>query len=320
MLLDQHRRDRGARLVELGRSVRRFAEQHHALMRETLGERLKLVEIAERLGGLGDEMAEFGADGPRALRRHQQPLREAGAFRVDRRLALGLTRLGPAFGADQRHEGDRAVVFFLELVVVDAADEQQRLMRAAADRNHQPPADGELQLQRFRHFRAACRNQNGIERGLLRPTHGAVGEDDLGIVVAEPLDPLAGLIGEHLMPLDRVNLAGDAAQHRRRVAGAGANLEHLVGGFQLQQLDHAGDDVRLRDGLPGLDGERRILIGEVRQMLRHERLARHGAHGRKHQRIANAARRQMPRHHDGAVAGVPVGAIGGLGVEGGHAS
>ena len=52
-----------ARIVELGRAVRRLAEQHHALMREALGKRGELVEIAERLGGLGDEMAEPGADG-----------------------------------------------------------------------------------------------------------------------------------------------------------------------------------------------------------------------------------------------------------------
>ena len=115
------------------------------------------------------------------------PCGEARAFRVDRRLALGLVRLGPAFGADQRHEGDGAVVLLLELVIVDAADEQQRLMGAAADRDHEPPANGELLLQRLRHFRAAGRDEDGVERGLVRQSLGAVGEDDLDIGVAEPL-------------------------------------------------------------------------------------------------------------------------------------
>ena len=64
---------------------------------------------------------------------------------------------------------------------------------------------------------------------------------------------------------------------------------------------------------PASMGSAEVLIGEVRQMLRHERLARHRAHGREHQRIADAARRKMPRHHDGAVAGMPVGASGELG-------
>ena len=210
------------------------------------------------------------------------------------------------------------MVLFLEFVVADAADEQQRLVGAAAYRNDEPPADGELLLERLRYFRTAGRDQNRVERGLLRQTLGAVGEDDLGIGVAETLDPLARLVGQHLMALDGEHLAGDAAQHRRRVARAGADLEHRVGGLGFQQLDHAGDDVRLRDGLPGLDGKCRILIGEVGQMLRHERLARHRAHRRKHQGIADAARRQMPRDHDGAVARMPVRASGELGVGESH--
>jgi hypothetical protein len=103
-------------------------------MHEALGKAGQLVKVAERLGGLRDEMAESGADGAGALCRHQQPSREAGTLRVDRRLAFGLARLGPAFGPDQRHEGDGAVVLFLELVIVDTADEQQRLVSTAADR------------------------------------------------------------------------------------------------------------------------------------------------------------------------------------------
>ena len=135
-------------------------------MREALGKARQLVEIAERLGRLGDEMAELGADGAGALLRHQQPSGEARAFRVDCRLALGLARLGPAFGADQRHEGDGAMVLFLEFVLADAADELAASDASAADRNHEPPADRELLLQRLRHFRTAGRDQDGVERGL----------------------------------------------------------------------------------------------------------------------------------------------------------
>ena len=47
--------------------MRRLAEQHDALMREALGKRGELVEVAERLGHFGDEMAELGADGAGAL-------------------------------------------------------------------------------------------------------------------------------------------------------------------------------------------------------------------------------------------------------------
>ena len=207
-------------------------------------------------------MAELAADGAGALLRHQQPSGEARAFGVDCRLALGLDRLGPAFGADQRHEGDGALIFFLVFVIADAAHEVERLMRAAADRNDEPSADGELLLQRLRHFRTAGRDQDGVERGLLREALGAVGEDDLGIGVTQARDPLARLVGQHVVALDGEHLAGNAAQHRRRVARAGADLEHRVGGPKLQQLDHAGDDIRLRDGLPRLDGQRRILIAK----------------------------------------------------------
>ncbi len=139
-------------------------------------------------------MAEPGADGAGPLRQHRQPGGEARAFRVDRRLALGLFRLGPALGADQRHEGDGAVVFLLELVIVDTADEQQRLMGTAADRDHQPPANGQLLLQGLRHFRAAGRDENGIEWGLFWQSLCSVCDDDLHIGVAEMFKPLSGLI------------------------------------------------------------------------------------------------------------------------------
>ncbi len=120
------------------------------------------------------------------------------------------------------------------------------------------------------------------------------------------------------MALDGKDLAGDAAQRRRRVARTGSHLEHLVGGLEFEQLDHARDNVRLRDGLPGLDGERRILIGEVCEMLCHEGLARHCAHGRKHQRIADPAPGEMPSHHNRPVARVGVGLFGEVGSTGGH--
>ena len=57
--------------------------------------------------------------------------------------------------------------------------------------------------------------------------------------------------------LDRVDLVGKVRQHRGLVAAAGAYLEHAM---QMaagpQQLGHAGDDVRLRNGLSGTDRQR----------------------------------------------------------------
>ena len=64
--------------------------------------------------------------------------------------------------------------------------------------------------------------------------------DDLGIGVAETREPLARLVGQLLVALDGEDLAGDAAQHRRRVARAGADLEHLVAGPKLQRARSCG--------------------------------------------------------------------------------
>ena len=113
-------------------------------------------------------------------------------------------------------------------------------------------------------------------------------------------------------------MSGDAAHHRRRVAGAGADLQHLVAGAELGELDHAGDDVGLGNGLPGLDGERGILVSELGQWPGHEGLARDFAHGREHVGIGDAAGFEMPRHHEGAVAGVDVVPAGLLRIEGCH--
>ena len=103
--------------------------------------------------------------------------------------------------------------------------------------------------------------------------------DDPDIVVAEPLHPLGGERGELAVPLDRDHAAGDPAHHRRRVARARADLEHRrLPARSSAAGDHQRDDIGLRDGLPGLDRQRRVLIGAGGQLFGHERLARHLAH------------------------------------------
>jgi hypothetical protein len=121
------------------------------------------------------------------------------------------------------------------------------------------------------------------------------------------------------MALDGVDLARDPAQDRGGIARARADFEHLVAGLKFEQLDHAGDDVRLRDGLAGLDRQRRILVGKLGEMLRYEGLSRHFAHRGEDQRIGDAARLKMPRHHDRPVARVPVLTVNQLGLGGCHA-
>ena len=99
------------------------------------------------------------------------------------------------------------------------------------------------------------------------------------------------------MPLDRVHLSRDARQHRRGVARAGADLQHALAAFQLERLDHVGNDVRLRDGLAFADRQRRVGVGEFLHLLADERLARHLAHGTRHRVGAHAALEDLVRHH-----------------------
>jgi hypothetical protein len=170
------------------------------------------------------------------------------------------------------------------------------------DRNDEAPTDRQLLLQGFGHLRAAGGHQYCIELRLLGQALGAVGADDLDIGITKRLEAPTRELGKLVVALYRVDLASDAAHHRRRIARARADLEHLVAWLELEQLDHAGDDVRLRDGLPRLDGQSRILVGEFLQRVGHEGLARDPAHGGKHKRIGDAARFEMVRDHDGAVA------------------
>ena len=153
-------------------------------------------------------------------------------MRVDLSI-FGWSRLDPSFRPDQGHEGDRAEVLLLEAILASAADAQQRLVNIAPDRDDQSPADRELLLQRLGHLWAAGGNDDGVERGLVRQSLGAVAADDLDIVVAKPLQARARLIGELLVALDGVDLVGDAADHGRGVAGPCADFENLIAGLEL---------------------------------------------------------------------------------------
>ena len=93
--------------------------------------------------------------------------------------------------------------------------------------------------------------------------------------MAERGEAFAGFLAKAIDAFDRVDAGGDPARHRRRVAGAGADLEHPVAGPDPGCLEHQRDDVGLRDGLAGADRQRRILVGVAAQVGRNEHLARH---------------------------------------------
>lgn len=136
-----------------------------------------------------------------------------------------------------------------------------------------------------------------VERRRLGQPLRAVAGHDLEVVIAQRRDALGGGARQRLVPLDRVHPARDAAQHRRRIARAGADLEHAVAGSQLGRLGHHRHDVRLRDRLAFVDGQRRVLVGELGQRLAHESLARHLAHRRQHPLVAHAAAGDVHADH-----------------------
>ena len=162
-------------------------------------------------------------------------------------------------------------------------------MLIGADRDHQPPADLQLLLQRLRNLRSAGRHDDGIIGSMLRPSFGAVAVQHVNIVVAEFGKQRRGLVRELAETFDRVDMARDLRQHRGGIAGTGADLENLLAALQHQGFRHEGDDIGLRNGLLPGNRERRILVGEFAQVFRQEQLARHLSHGVEDEFVAHAA-------------------------------
>ena len=185
----------------------------------------------------------------------------------------------PAFLAEQRHKTNVGEVLTLVIAFGNAGDAHQFLRaRVAADRNYQPSADLELAAQRLGNLRAAGRNHDGIVGRVFGPAAGAVAVQHVHIGVALLGERGRRFFGECADAFDRVDLVGDLGEYRRRVAGAGADFEHLFPAFEQQRLGHQRDDVGLRNGLALGDRQRRIFIGEFVQVGGQEGLAGNLAH------------------------------------------
>src|SRR5215831_16579821 len=100
--------------------------------------------------------------------------------------------------------------------------------------------------------------------------------------------------------LDRVDLARDFREHGCRVTGAGTDLKHAFAAFELQSLDHEGDDVGLGYGLAAADWERTVRIGTLAKFGRNEAFARHSLNGLQHSWVLNAPRSHLPPDHGAA--------------------
>ena len=171
----------------------------------------------------------------------------------------------------------------------------------AAHRDDQAAADRELILQSGRHLGSACRHQNGIERRRFRPSHCAVADPQLDVVIAEFPEPAARRLGERGMTLDGVDAVCDPAHHRRGVARAGADFQNGVAGLHFGHFDHQRDDVGLRDRLFFADRQRAVFVGELLKPWLHEAFTRDAPHRVQHISIPHAASLELDIDH--AVAG-----------------
>lgn len=91
------------------------------------------------------------------------------------------------------------------------------------------------------------------------------------------------------MPLDAKDLLGEQAGERRCITGARAHLQHTIGMLDLGKLEHARNDVGLRDRLVGPNRKRTIFEREVAQSVGNESGPRHAAKGMKHAFVRDAA-------------------------------
>ena len=281
--------DAVAHAVELGRAVRGLADHHDACAVDAgeQGVERRGLLVEERLACGGNGVAETIATARLDLhRRARAPRRD------------GVPVLGPALGADERHEANVAEGIAVVAVHAGAHDPEQ-LLRAGlmSHGDDESPADAQLFQQRFGNLGATRGDDDRVVRRALRKSLGAVARHHGDVVVAQPGETGAGDIGEGPVPFDGMHRAGHAADDGAGVSGAGAHLQDAVCGADPCGLEHQRHDVGLRDGLSFLDGKGAVFIGKLVIAGAHEFLAGNLAHGGEHQRIHHATRHDLRLHH-----------------------
>ena len=146
-------------------------------------------------------------------------------------------------------------------------------------------------------------DHDGAERGGRGIALAAVAYQTGDVGAAEPLEALPGAGGEFREFLDGVHVADEARKDGGLVAGAGAHFEDGFVPGQFQRLGHNRHHIRLRDGLPGADGQGLILVGFACMLGRHEFFPRDFPEGVEHARVADVAVAQLPLDHLGALGG-----------------
>ena len=126
-------------------------------------------------------------------------------------------------------------------------------------------------MQQFgRLARRGRRHHDPVERRLFGPAQTAVPMPRDDIVDLQVLQPRLGLVQQAAIPLDRIDIARQPAQHRGLVAAARADLQHPVPRLYIQRLGHQADDIGLADRLGAVDRQGLVLPGLVEEFLVHE--------------------------------------------------
>ena len=98
------------------------------------------------------------------------------------------------------------------------------------------------------------------------------------------------------MPLNADHIARELGEHRGLITGAGADLEHMVVGSDLEELGHAGHDEGLRDRLALRDAEGVVTVRDVLILAAHESLARNSGHRRNDALVSDAHTPEVEDH------------------------
>src|SRR5262245_51068487 len=176
-------------------------------------------------------------------------------------------------------------------------EDLEALSPAAADGNGQAPARLELVVEPLRETGRCRGDGDRRERSLVREPDRAVAEVDAHAVVARFGEVAPRLLRQLRDPLDGVHLAGELGQDRRLVAGAGPDVEHLLGAGQPERLGDASDHVGLGNRLAVPDRQGRVGVRTVPFSLRDEELARDPLHRREHAFVNDVAAAKLVLDH-----------------------
>src|SRR5205085_2323495 len=113
-----------------------------------------------------------------------------------------------ALRADERHETDFIELFLLVAIGGNAQHATKALVVSfLVNGNEKASADGELLGKGGRNKRPAGRNDDGIERRMLRQSERAVAACNVDVTDSELCEPAPRGNHERLVALDRVHLA-----------------------------------------------------------------------------------------------------------------